>query len=45
MQALLKQVHPAVIDIDAIGGTEAVAQHNDGGSFGDGLGREQPEYK
>lgn len=43
MQSLLKQVHPAVIGFDAIAGTEAVTQHNDGGSFGDGLCRKQPE--
>lgn len=43
MQALLKQVYPAVIAIDSIAGTEAVTQHNDSGSFCKGLCRKQAE--
>ena len=43
LQPLLKQVHPAVMRIDAIASTEAVTQHDDRRSFGDRLSSEQTE--
>ena len=32
-QTLAQQSHPAAVDIEAVGGAEAVAEHQDGGWF------------